>query len=185
MEREIFLNDKHLIYILKISNRAKRLRLAVYRNGQLAVTKPASLKIEVAENFIREHGDWIIKKIKYFENIKISPLNQLTRRDYLHRREEARILVVERLKYFNNFYNFSYSGISIRDQKTRWGSCSRRGNLNFNFRLLYLSEPLCDYVIVHELCHLKELNHSANFWTLVAKTIPDFRNLRKNLKAAS
>lgn len=185
MERKIFLNDRQLIYTLKISNRAKLLRLAVYRNGRLTITKPAGLKIEAAENFIREHGDWIMKKIKYFENIKTGPFDNLTRRDYLRRREEARILVIERLEFFNHFYNFSYSGVSIRNQKTRWGSCSRRGNLNFNFRLLYLPEPLRDYVIVHELCHLKELNHSANFWALVARTIPDFQGLRHNLRAAS
>lgn len=182
MQKEIQLGNKNINYTLKVSRRAKRLRLAVYCSGELVVTQPRFLKLAVVDNFLQTKADWILNKLNYFKNFKANPLISLTRRDYLNNREKARALIIERLEYFNNFYNFKYFKVNIRDQKTRWGSCSRQGNLNFNFRLLFSSAALRDYVIVHELCHLKELNHSQRFWDLVAQTIPNWRELRKQLK---
>lgn len=182
MQKKIKLAGQEIEYTLKVSPRAKRLRLAVYGNGQLVVTQPRFLRSGVIDNFIKEKAGWIIDKFAYFKNIKPDPLSLLTRRDYLNKREPARALIIERLEYFNNFYKFKYAQVSIRDQKTRWGSCSRSGNLNFNWRLIHLTAPVRDYIIVHELCHLKEFNHSARFWQLVAQTVPDFRLLRKSLK---
>ncbi|MEI6529110.1 MAG: M48 family metallopeptidase [Candidatus Falkowbacteria bacterium] len=182
MVKEIKLGEQNITYTLKISPRAKRLRLAIYCNGDLIVTQPRNLRTEQVDNFILSKSAWIISRINNFKNSPVNPLNLLTRRDYLNAREKARKLVIERLEYFNSFYNFKYGTISIRDQKSRWGSCSRQGNLNFNFRLLFLPPEVSDYVIVHELCHLKEFNHSASFWKLVTHTIPDFRALRLKLK---
>ncbi|MDP2944335.1 MAG: M48 family metallopeptidase, partial [bacterium] len=84
--------------------------------------------------------------------------------------------------HFNRFYNFKYRRISIRDQKTRWGSCSRTGNLNFSYRVLELTPAAADYIIIHELCHLREFNHCVRFWALVAKTVPDYVRLRRELR---
>ncbi len=103
-------------------------------------------------------------------------------KDYLLNKEKARRLISSRLAFFCEKYNLSYGRLSIRDQKTRWGSCSQKANLNFNYRLIYLPEELRDYVIVHELCHLIELNHGQNFWSLVAKTFPNYLELRHRLK---
>lgn len=97
-------------------------------------------------------------------------------------RAQARALVHARLAHFNQFYNFSYNKVFIRNQKTRWGSCSNKGNLNFSVRILLLSPELQDYLVVHELCHLKEFNHSQRFWDLVAEQIPDYKRLRKVLR---
>ena len=87
-----------------------------------------------------------------------------------------------RLAHFNSFYNLSYKKVSIKNQTSRWGSCSRRGNLNFNYRIALLPPEIADYIIVHELCHLGEFNHSKKFWDLVAKTVPDWNKLRAQLK---
>lgn len=182
MNKQIKLADSNITYTLRVSRRAKRLRLAIYCNGDLVLTVPKFLRAEIAEKFIREKADWILKKINYFSQTQASPLISLTRRDYLNNREKARQLITERLDYFNKIYNFEYKQVNIRDQKTRWGSCSRQGSLNFNFRLFYLQAELRDYVIVHELCHLKEFNHSPRFWKLVAQAVPDWLNLRKKLK---
>lgn len=91
-------------------------------------------------------------------------------------------LVVERLNYFNQFYNLSYSKISVRNQKSRWGSCSSKSSLSFNYRLCLLPGELADYIIVHELCHLQEMNHSQDFWRLVAQSIPNYKQLKRQLK---
>lgn len=104
---------------------------------------------------------------------------QYTRSDYLKHKQAARTLIVERIDYFNQIYKCPIRRIAIRNQKTRWGSCSRKGNLNFNFKMMFLPQYLIDYIVVHELCHLTHMNHSKKFWELVAKVIPDY-SARKN-----
>ncbi len=100
---------------------------------------------------------------------------------YLRHKEDARNLVKARLAHYNTHYGFCFGRVAIRDQRSRWGSCSSKGNLNFNYRILFLPEHLLDLVIVHELCHLREMNHSADFWALVAQTIPDHKERRRVL----
>ncbi len=101
---------------------------------------------------------------------------------FLSNKEAALALVTSRLEYFNTFYNFKYNKVTIRNQSSRWGSCSRKGNLNFNYRIALLSPELADYIIVHELCHLGEFNHSRKFWELVEKTMPNWQTLRNKLR---
>jgi predicted metal-dependent hydrolase len=107
---------------------------------------------------------------------------KLFRRFTTNKREEARRFVENRIDYFNNFYNFEINRIAIKNQSTRWGSCSSKGNLNFNYKIIYLRPVLADYLLVHELCHLGELNHSKRFWDLVSKTIPDYVKINKELR---
>ncbi len=101
---------------------------------------------------------------------------------YLKYKEFARTLVEERIVYWNTFYGFTYGKVYIKDQKTRWGSCSSKGNLNFSYKLIFLPLHLVDYIVVHELCHLKEFNHGSNFWRLIAETIPDYTARANELK---
>ena len=107
------------------------------------------------------------------------------RRDpsHLARVAQARAFVHARLAHYNRFYRMPVGRIFIRNQKTRWGSCSAKGNLNFNWRIITLPLPVADYVVVHELCHLKEFNHSPRFWELVARATPEHRAARKALRA--
>lgn len=102
-------------------------------------------------------------------------------RPYKEQVERTRILITERTQYYAKLYGIAFGRISIRKQKTRWGSCSKEGNLNFNYRLGFLPLELMDYVIVHELCHIKEHNHSLAFWNLVAEAFPDWKQLRTQL----
>lgn len=102
--------------------------------------------------------------------------------EYRQVKELARKFVHQRLTELNRHYQFSYQRIAIKNNATRWGSCSKRGNLNFHYKVHLLPAELADYVLVHELCHLKELNHSRRFWELVAQTVPQYQRQRAALK---
>jgi predicted metal-dependent hydrolase len=97
-------------------------------------------------------------------------------------RRQASAIFAERLAVCNAGYSFAYGRVAIKEQKSRWGSCSRKGNLNFNWRLLLAPLPVLDYVVTHELCHLRELNHSPRFWALVARGCPDYATHRRWLR---
>jgi predicted metal-dependent hydrolase len=97
-------------------------------------------------------------------------------------RRQGRRVFAERVAYWNTHYEFAFGRIAIRDQKSRWGSCSRQGNLNFNWRLLLAPTSVLDYIVIHELAHLKEGNHSPRFWALVAERCPDYRAQRDWLR---
>ena len=100
---------------------------------------------------------------------------------YKEQVERTRAFVSERTAYWAREYGITFGKIAIRKQKTRWGSCSSAGNLNFNYRLGFLPFELMDYIVVHELCHIPEQNHSATFWALVAQAYPNYKVLRKAL----
>lgn len=104
-----------------------------------------------------------------------------TRAAYTKHKESARALVHRKLAEHNAHYAFTFGKVAIRNQRTRWGSCSKKGNLNFHYRITLLPDHLADYLIVHELCHLAEFNHSKKFWALVAQTIPDYKEKREAL----
>jgi len=93
---------------------------------------------------------------------------------YLMHKEIARELILSRLQVYNEDGQFVYNRVAIRDQRRCWGSCSSKGNLNFSYKLLFLPPCLRDYIVVHELCHLKVLNHSASFWEVVATQMSDY-----------
>lgn len=97
-------------------------------------------------------------------------------------RNAARTQFEQRCAYYLPYTGGSYSSITVRDQKTRWGSCSSRGTLSFNYRLIFAPPAVLDYVVVHELCHLTHMNHSKEFWNLVGSVMPDYKKHRKWLK---
>jgi predicted metal-dependent hydrolase len=105
-----------------------------------------------------------------------------TRWDYKKYKENARSLVHKKIAELNAHYGYKVGRVSIRNTKSRWGSCSKQGNLNFNYKILFLPPHIADYIIVHELCHIKEFNHSPNFWNLVAELVPNHKDIREELK---
>lgn len=90
-------------------------------------------------------------------------------------RNAARDLFNTRVAYYHQFTGGHYTSITIRDQKSRWGSCSSRGTLSFNYRLVFAPPKVLDYVVVHELCHLTHMNHSKDFWNMVAQIMPEYK----------
>lgn len=101
---------------------------------------------------------------------------------YLQHKKIAEKVIKDKVCFFANLYGVGVKRISIRNQRTRWGSCSKLGNLNFNYRIIFLPEPLMNMVIVHEICHLLEFNHSRQFWNQVARVFPNYRELTRQLR---
>ncbi|MDP3957395.1 MAG: M48 family metallopeptidase [bacterium] len=171
-----------IVCTIRKSRRARQLRLALYRDGRALLILPSFVSYQRGLVFLESKKDWIREKTKDLASRPENILRRGSKKEYQDSREPARQLIEERLKYFQQFYAVIWKRVSIRNQKTRWGSCSQRGSLSFNYRLLLLSPHLRDYIIVHELCHLLELNHSQRFWALVAKSFPDYLKLRRELK---
>jgi len=178
-------------YEIRVSTRAKRLTLTVHPDGRVVATKPKRISQKAVEAFLAKHWEWIERAKETFQKRAAKkrtdqialPRPRKSSLAYKEARKEARVLVTERLKHFNELYDFTYGTISIRDQKTRWGSCSAKGNLSFNYRIVYLPKEIQDYIVVHELCHTKEHNHSERFWAQVGRTIPEHVSLRKALRS--
>ena len=122
-----------------------------------------------------------MKKISFCASPRITFHSGL----YLEQKDAALRIIEQSVDVWNAKYKFDLSGVFVRNQKTRWGSCSARRNLTFSYKVAYLPDRLREYVIVHELCHLKEFNHSRNFWDLVAQALPDHALRRKELERYS
>jgi putative endonuclease len=155
-----------LVYVHEYSNRSEASK-AESRIKDLSRNE----KIECIRNARREHLAQRRQKTKE------------SRTKYITDKETARAVILKDLARVNSIYNYTYNRVAIRDQKTRWGSCSKNKNLNFNYKLLYVTEEERLYVIAHELCHLAEMNHSPAFWSLVARACPDYKTLRAKLRA--
>lgn len=121
----------------------------------------------------------------FFKRKPIRIYKRYLKRDnshYLEHKDKARKYVIKEIEEINKLYNFEFKRIFIRNQRSRWGSCSSKGNLNFNYRIVLLPQELSKYIIVHEICHLKEFNHSKRFWNLVSLCIPNYKEVRKKLR---
>lgn len=180
--KTIDMKGEQIKYSLHSNQRSKSMRLTVYPDGRIAILAPSRMSQGLIEKFLKNKSDWILGKIAYFKKFNGALFLGGGKRDYLKFKEQARSIAHDRLAYFNQSYNFTYHRITIRNQKSRWGSCSGRGNLNFNYKIARIDPALADYVIVHELCHLGEFNHSKKFWDLVSQTIPNHKELRSKLK---
>lgn len=168
--------------------RSNRKTVAIQVNSDLSVTvrAPRSASEKDIEEILKKKEAWISKHIekmkKTKERLEAEPTEKLTREKVIALAEEALKVIPERVEYFAKVIGVTYGKITIRNQKTRWGSCSSKGNLNFNCLLMLAPPEVLDYVVVHELCHRKQMNHSKAFWSEVEKVLPDYKEARKWLK---
>lgn len=178
-------------YILKKNKRSKSMRIIVHPDGRVVVTVPYRMPTLLAKQFVNTKTSWIEERKRLFHIKELERSAQgLPKRlttnealaEYTKCKEQARAILQKHVPEINALYGFHYKDITIRNQKTRWGSCSKKGNLNFNYKVAFLSQEMMDYVIVHELCHLAEFNHSAQFWNLVAQTVPKHKIIRHEMK---
>ncbi|MDO5134338.1 MAG: SprT family zinc-dependent metalloprotease [Eubacteriales bacterium] len=172
------------IHIIR-SNR-RTLSLQVKRDGQVIVRAPRQTSLVEIEAFVRSHSAWLQKHLAMVEKQKaedaLSPADPLTMDEIRRLADEALRVIPARTAHFAPLVGVKYGRITIRNQRSRWGSCSAKGNLNFNCLLMLAPPEVLDYVIVHELCHRKEMNHSSRFWAEVARIIPDYAVHEKWLK---
>lgn len=166
----------------------KTIAIQVTRDGRVLVRSPRHCSCSYIDSFVSKNEDWVLKHLaraKELEEQKKAassahpPLSAKDRSRYI---EIARDIFTRKTEYYARIMGVSYGRISIREQKTRWGSCSSKGNLNFNWRLILAPEEVLDYVVVHELAHRREMNHSKAFYAIVESVLPDYRAARKWLR---
>lgn len=150
-------------------------------SGAVQVTVPFCVPMVLAKRLVQEKAAWIKEKQQQRntqkekeKGVQFPPFSQV--------KAEALRFTTQKVEEMNRCYGFSYAKIGVRDQKTRWGSCSKRGSLTFNYRIAFLPLHLAEYIVIHELCHLQEFHHGKAFWDLVARTVPDHRSVRRMLR---
>ena len=155
--------------------------IQIKEDGKVIVRTPYSVSRKQTERFVEERADWIQKnqeKLREASRQK-TMITEEMRKDGV---KKALKFIPERVEYYAELMGVSYGRITIREKKTRWGSCSCKGNLNFNWKLMLMPPEILDYVVVHELAHRKEMNHSRDFWKIVEQVLPDYQERRKRLR---
>lgn len=169
-----------------IKSNRRSVGIIVKPGGEIIVRAPKRMPNPMILSFIREKESWIVKN--YLKQSKLpsapdsepkSPHTLALEKRY---RDAAKEYIPKRVEYYHAFTGGQYTKITIRDQKTRWGSCSSNGTLSFSFRLMMAPPRILDYVVVHELCHLTHMSHSKEFWNMVETILPDYKEHRKWLK---
>lgn len=163
-----------------IRSARKTVAIQITPAGEVIVRCPKRFPAREAERFVESKRPWIEAHLAKLAQMPQQP--PFTAEELRTLARQAARVIGERAAYFAPLVGVDYGRITIRSQRTRWGSCSAKGNLNFNCLLTLCPPEVLDYVVVHELCHRKELNHSARFWAEVAKVCPDYARHRHWLK---
>ena len=167
-----------------IKSKRKTISVEVSRSAEVIVRAPVRMSGRDILKFIDEHRAWIEKhKSKMEQRLAEKPQVKKLSPDEVHALADRALEVIpERVRYYAPLVGVNYGRITIRNQKTRWGSCSSKGNLNFNVALMLVPAEVLDYVVVHELAHRKEMNHSKRFWAEVERVCPEYRTYSTWLK---
>lgn len=166
-------------YNLIRSNR-KTISLQLAADGALTVRAPAGMPESEIRKFVEAKRSWIQSHRSKLAAQPQEP--NLTMADIHTLADRALKVIPARAAHFAPIVGVNYRRITIRNQRSRWGSCSSEGNLNFNCLLMLCPAEVVDYVVVHELCHRKEMNHSPRFWAEVERVLPDFKQRERWLK---
>lgn len=172
-----------------IRSKRRSVGFEVKPGGRIIIKIPNRMPLSSLSQMIEAKKDWLYQAyLRQSSKEDVSQLRQEEKSDprliYLEKkyRQAAKQYIYERVEYYLPLTGGHYSSIRIGDQKTRWGSCSSNKTLSFSWRLMLAPPRVLDYVVVHELCHLTHMNHSKEFWTLVASVDPDYKEHRKWLK---
>lgn len=176
---------KYEIQIIRSNRRS--IALEIRPDLKILVRAPYRASDRDIQQFVSEKSEWLEKHLEIVrrrrEELESRPRQPALTRDELQSLAvKATRVIPERVRYFAPIVGVDYGRITIRNQRTRWGSCSGKGNLNFNCLLMKTPPEVVDYVVVHELCHRKEMNHSPRFWAEVERVLPEYRKARGWLK---
>ena len=176
---------KYEIQVIR-SNR-RTIGLEITPDMQVIVRAPYGVPERTLRRFVEERADWIETHLTKMAARKIKQQNhpqipKLTETELRMLANQAKEVIPNRVQYYAPIVGVNYGRITIRNQRTRWGSCSGKGNLNFNCLLMLTPPQVVDYVVVHELCHRLEMNHSPRFWAQVERVYPNYRQAKKWLK---
>lgn len=161
----------------------KTVALYVRPDGRIEVRAPLRASKTYIDGFVKSKQDWIENtRNKLSERKSARKVIELTAQDEARYKKQAKEYFVQKCLYFAGLMGVRHGAVKINGAKTRWGSCNRKGDINFTYRLLFAPEDVIDYVVVHELAHTKEMNHSKNFWSVVAQTMPDYQARRRRLR---
>ncbi|MCR5651226.1 MAG: M48 family metallopeptidase [Lachnospiraceae bacterium] len=169
---------------LKRSSR-KTVSMEILPDGKVLVRAPLRMPAAEIKRFVFEHKGWLekhLQKQKDAAEQASGPEDRLTMEELKELASKAAEVIPKRVSYYAEKIGVTYGRITIRNQKTRWGSCSSRGNLNFNVLLMLTPPEVIDSVIVHELCHRKQMNHSKRFYDEVLRVYPEYHKWNKWLK---
>ena len=166
-----------------IRSRRKTLSAQI-QQGRVVVRAPLRTTDAEIRQFLEKHRRWLEKHLEKARELEKSKaaLRRMTPEDIRELKKQARRIIPERAAYYAPLIGVSYGRISIRCQKTRWGSCSSKGDLSFNCLLMLTPPGVIDSIVVHELCHRKVMNHSARFYAEVLKVLPEYRQYQKWLR---
>lgn len=170
---------KQLEQIEIIQSNRKTMAIQVKKTGQVVVRAPYWMKKADIYRLVEQREAWIKKHLKQLEE---EQNNQIGEEEIKELVQKAKIQLPQKVSFYAKKLGVTYGRITIRHQKTRWGSCSSKGNLNFNCLLMKAPEEVQDYIVVHELCHRKQMNHSKKFWDEVEKILPEYKKQEKWLK---
>lgn len=170
-----------------IRSSRKTLALEIRPDMRIIVRAPYQASGSYIEQFIADRTDWIVEHLRKLEQKNRQcndalPVKKLSNDEIKKLADKACTYIPGHVAHFAPLIGVTYGRITIRNQRTRWGSCSSRGNLNFNCLLMLTPPEVIDYVVVHELCHRKEMNHSGRFWNEVARVLPGYAEQEKWLK---
>lgn len=167
-----------------IKSKRKTISLQIKPDGSIELKVPLQTTSSQIQEFLRQKSNWIEKHLQKVQERQkqMSQIKPLTIEEIHGLANQALEVIPKRVAYFAPLVGVTYGRITIRNQKSRWGSCSGKGNLNFNCLLMLMPSEILDYVVVHELCHRKEMNHSPKFWAEVKKILPDYENQKLWLK---
>lgn len=182
MQKTVEIDGVGMSYTIRSNSKSKKISIRIQEGGKIYIIKPTRVSLKYIESLVDSKKDWISEQIMLMNSRPKKLLAHYSEKDFEKYRDEAYNLVDTKIAHFNKFYKFDIERVTIRNQSTRWGSCSRRKNLNFNYKIVLLPSELQDYIIVHELCHLAQMNHSRKFWDLVALQVPDHKDKIRELK---
>ena len=167
-----------------VRSKRKTISVEIGRNAEIVIRAPMRMSQREIERFVNQHWDWIEKHRRKMEErlLEKERVEKLSEEEIRRLTSQAQKDISERVRYYAPMVGVTYGRITIRNQKTRWGSCSPKGNLNFNVALMLVPPEVLDYVVIHELAHRKEMNHSPRFWKVVEETCPEYRKYRLWLK---